>query len=692
MIKYMWLYERIYIWNKILHLNKIYGTEVKYMELLFLYINRTNNGFIEKQGFNFSPNYKFELITEENTYVLRQNNCDKKIPKNFFDNTGCISNVTAIVGENGSGKSTLLNELSTLFFSVKDEDHASAYNDYFNERYANEMRAAVFIENDELVCYHNIEKLENRAEIKDVYLYQKSPIFQEMIVNNKGCINISKIYITNSMYSIKNSISTDMNIDEIHLNINTLDTLKNIFYKGKIKKNSHLVGGYFSYLDLCRSCKTANEFQQILDVIYIGTMYEKKKKGILADNLHPDLFVSFQFYTKIIQDCLIKARNEKDNDDILVKAHNKLKSIIGESFIPILKINSICIAYCNLLYEIITYNRGNELDNIGVIRSKDDLKLSIESIIRNNSKMQSLFKEALDEIKEFDNCLCECPQTECLLPVGDMAYNSQIKVKYGSKYYKKFLKLVEKYAIHKKHSFMLKYIDIEGLQFSSGERALLNFFSWLNLVPFFKYISGDVQESLKDNVLILIDEIDLYCHPGWQQKMLYYLLDEARVLFHDKNVQIIFTTHSPIILSDIPKSNVIYLTKDEEKNKCRIDEPKNHDETFGANIYKLFDDAFFLEKQGQIGEFSKRKIMSLIDYLKPIQGENGEFIYKSIDRNILELEQEISLIGEPIIKDRLYTMLYKHKMEVGCKEEDKVENLIKVYEEKIKRLRNGENR
>lgn len=239
---------------------------------------------------------------------------------------------------------------------------------------------------------------------------------------------------------------------------------------------------------------------------------------------------------------------------------------------------------------------------------------------------------------------------------------------------------------------MLKYIDIEGLQFSSGERALLNFFSWLNLVPFFKYISGDVQESLKDNVLILIDEIDLYCHPGWQQKMLYYLLDEARVLFHDKNVQIIFTTHSPIILSDIPKSNVIYLTKDEEKNKCRIDEPKNHDETFGANIYKLFDDAFFLEKQGQIGEFSKRKIMSLIDYLKPIQGENGEFIYKSIDRNILELEQEISLIGEPIIKDRLYTMLYKHKMEVGCKEEDKVENLIKVYEEKIKRLRNGENR
>ncbi len=666
------------------------------MELLFLFINQTDNGFIEKQGFNFSPNYKFEVIVEEDIYVLRQDKVDKKIPNYFFDDTGCISNVTAIVGENGSGKSTLLSELSSLFFSVKDEDHTPAYNDYYAERYVKEIRAAVFIENGELVCYHNIDRFKNRTSVRTVYLYQGSPVFQKMVQNNEGCENISKIYLTNSMYSIGNNVSTDSYISRILLNVDALNTLKDIFYKGDIKRNRFVDGGYSSYIDLCRSQKKANDFQQILDILYIGAMYEREDKGILSKNLHPDLYVSFQFYTKAIQNILEKARRQREKDgsnkDFLLSAHNKLKSITGDSFFEILKTNSICIAYCNLLYEIIAYNRGNVFEDIGIIHSKNDLKAGIEFILKNNGSIRSQFEDAFNEVKEFEDCLWECPQTECLLPVNDVGYDSKIEVEYGSSSYKKFLKLIEKYAIHKKHSFILKYIRIGGLQFSSGERALLNFFSWLHLVPFFKYISDDVQESLKDNVLLLIDEIDLYCHPEWQQKMLYYLLDEARMLFRGKNVQIIFTTHSPIILSDMPKSNVIYLMRDEEKNRCRIDESKKHDETFGANIYKLFDDAFFLEEQGQVGEFAKRKIRRLIDRLKPVQGDNGKFIYPYIDENMKELEQEISLIGEPIIKDRLYTMLYKHKMEVGHRGEDIREKMIKVYEEKIRQLRNGENR
>lgn len=666
------------------------------MELIFLFINQTEQGFIEGQGFNFSPNYKFEVVVEGNFYVLKQDRCDKKIPKWFFDDTGCISNVTAIVGENGSGKSTLLHELSHLFFSVKDEDHVPAYNDYFAERYTKEMRVAVFMENGEFVCYHNIDRFKNETGMSAVYLYQGSPIFQKIVMNNEGCENISKIYLTNSMYSIENNLSTNGCIDRILLNVDALNTLKDKFYKGNINKSHFVDGEYFSYIDLCQRQKTANDFQQILDILYIGKMYERKDKGILSKNLHPDLYVSFEFYADIIQDKLYrvkrKRKQDEGNEDILIKAHSKIKSIIGDSFVEVLKTDSICIAYFNLLYEVMAYKRGNDFSDIGVIHSKDDLKSNIEYILRNDDSVLSLFGNAFNEIKEFEECFWKCPQTECLLPVDDAGYDSKIEVKYGSDSYKRFLKLVEKYAIHQKHSFILKYIRIGGLQFSSGERALLNFFSWLHLVPFFKYISDDIQESLKDNVLLLIDEIDLYCHPGWQQKMLYYLIDEARMLFRGKKVQIIFTTHSPIILSDMPKSNVIYLARDEENNKCRIDNPQKHDETFGANIYKLFDDAFFLEEQGQVGEFAKRKIRSLIDRLKPVYGDNGRFVYQRINENMAEMEQEISLIGEPIIKDRLYTMLYKHKMEMGYEGEDIREKMIKVYEEKIKQLRSGENR
>lgn len=666
------------------------------MELIFLFINQTEQGFIEGQGFNFSPNYKFEVVIEGNVYILKQSRCDKKIPKWFFDDTGCISNVTAIVGENGSGKSTLLHELSHLFFNVKDEDHVPAYNDYFAERYIKEIRLAVFMENGEFVCYHNIDRFKNETGMRNIYLYQGSPLFQKMVVNNEGFENISIIYLTNSMYSIENNLSTNGCIDRILLNVEALKTLKSKFYEGNINKNHFADGEYFSYIDLCQRQKTANDFQQILDILYIGAMYARKDKGILSKNLHPDLYVSFEFYADIIQDKLYrvkrKRKQDEGNEDILIKAHSKIKSIIGDSFVEVLKTDSICIAYFNLLYEVMAYKRGNDFSDIGVIHSKDDLKSNIEYILRNDDSVLSLFGNAFNEIKEFEECFWECPQTECLLPVDDAGYDSKIEVKYGSDSYKRFLKLVKKYAIHQKYSFILKYIRIGGLQFSSGERALLNFFSWLHLVPFFKYISDDIQESLKDNVLLLIDEIDLYCHPGWQQKMLYYLIDEARMLFRGKKVQIIFTTHSPIILSDMPKSNVIYLARDEENNKCRIDDPQKHDETFGANIYKLFDDAFFLEEQGQVGEFAKRKIRSLIDRLKPVYGDNGRFVYQRINENMAELEQEISLIGEPIIKDRLYTMLYKHKMEMGYEGEDIREKMIKVYEEKIKQLRSGENR
>lgn len=662
------------------------------MELIFLFINQSKNGYISKQGFNFSPNYKFKVIIEDTTYVLNQEECNKKLPDCFFDDTGCISNITAVVGKNGSGKSTLLNEICSPLFSVKDENHESIYDDYFDDRYTKEKRIAIYKENETLICYHNIVQFRNDTNIRDEYLYQGSVSLQNMVRNNLGFENISKILLTNSMYSIRNSMATHMNIQEIYLNIDTLNMLKDMFYKRKIKTLKRIAGGYFSYLDLCRSQKKASDFQQILDVMYIKDI--KNEKGVLLSNLKPDLNISFQLYTKVIQEILFKEKRKVDENEknILVESHKVLRNHIDNRIGEILKTDKVFVAYFNLLFEIIAFCRAEDFYDVGVIHNRDELKLSIEHILRKKSDVEAFFREAFNEIEEFEKCLNNCVHTKCLLPMNDIAYDLKIEIRYGSKEYKGFLNLIEKYMIQKKYSFIAKYIQIEGLQFSSGERALLNFFSWIHMLPFFKYISNDVQESLSDNVLLLIDEIDLYCHPEWQQKMLYHLIDEIKSLFRDKRVQIIFTTHSPIILSDMPKCNVVYLIEEEGKKRCKIDVQKNHDETFGANIYKLFSDAFFLEKQGQVGEFAKEKIRQIIDRMKPDREENGKYIYRYFEDNITELEQEISLIGEPIIRDRLYTMLYKHKMEVEEGEVGIQEKMIKVYEEKIRKLRNGENR
>ena len=96
-----------------------FGYELKYarlrgdnMELLYIWINKSDNEFINNQGVNFYGGHKFSLITEENPkrYILSYAPVQNGI--NLFNN-GCVKNITAIVGENGAGKTTLFRYLYT---------------------------------------------------------------------------------------------------------------------------------------------------------------------------------------------------------------------------------------------------------------------------------------------------------------------------------------------------------------------------------------------------------------------------------------------------------------------------------------------------------------------------------------------------------------------------------------------------
>ena len=65
--------------------------------------------------------------------------------------------------------------------------------------------------------------------------------------------------------------------------------------------------------------------------------------------------------------------------------------------------------------------------------------------------------------------------------------------------------------------------------------------------------------------MIFLDEAEIGFHPEWQLEYFEFILDflnalsEAKILTDP--VQIVITTHSPVLLSDIPKCCTIYLTK-----------------------------------------------------------------------------------------------------------------------------------
>ena len=660
------------------------------MELVFFYINQASSKFIEKTGFNFSPNYNFSVEYNDGKYVLKQNVCKNLLPTDFFDRQKCITNITAVVGENGSGKTTLLTMLSDYYGSVKDQNHDSVYDNYFAEKYEEDKTLAIYLEESELVCYHNIDNFGNESEIKECYLQQGSAELADIVRNNKSFENISKICVSNSMYAPEEGVSTHESISQISLNVNSLKTLKSIFYKKKCRKETFCVGGYYEIQDIVCNAKKANEFQQILDMLYLQYVNENNIQSMFLKNIVGVLEIKFQTVIKLLEDGYKGFTEEKRNDLPLIKYFKEMvnKRLSGFDF-NLMKTDIFVVIYINLLYELLVYRRTTECDGKQSINNKEDLVKyitnAINELLKQNDSYASIFQENLQEIQEYERVLANCRMYPCSLPLSDLAYVSCKEIEHGSEAYNQFLELIKKSVYERKYSYVLKYIDIGGLRFASGERALLNFFSWIHMVPYFNYISNDVVESLRENVLLLIDEIDLYCHPLWQQKLLNFLIEEIKAEYSDKKVQIIFTTHSPIVLSDMPRSNVIFLKR--EKDKCHIDKKDNHEETFGANIYKLFDDAFFLGKKGQIGEFAKGKIQAIIDKIKPDTRNMEEVIYPSLtEEEICSLEQQIALVGEKIIKDKLYEMLYKCKYNSL----DLRQKKIKIYEEKIKRLQNEE--
>lgn len=172
--------------------------------------------------------------------------------------------------------------------------------------------------------------------------------------------------------------------------------------------------------------------------------------------------------------------------------------------------------------------------------------------------------------------------------------------------------------------FELKYL-------SSGEQQLLH--STISVsyhIDNLLSIIENKEESelrLYKEINIILDEIELYYHPEYQRE---YIENLITLLSQEKykglNFNVIFSTHSPFILSDIPSQNILKLKHGESRKNDRIN-------SFAANIYDLLKDEFFL-KDGAIGIFASNKI--------------SEVLSKSIiEKDDLDI---INLIGDPFLK------------------------------------------
>ncbi len=206
-------------------------------------------------------------------------------------------------------------------------------------------------------------------------------------------------------------------------------------------------------------------------------------------------------------------------------------------------------------------------------------------------------------------------------------------------------------------------ISWEWCGISSGELSNLNLYSRV-------LESVEISNVTKrnKNIILLLDEAETGLHPEWQRRFLKGMIVFVKEVLKKYKVQIIMASHSPILISDFPSNNIIFLDKDNVSGNCKVVESISRENTFAANIHSLYKNSFFLDEV-PIGEFAKDKIKGILTSL-----EKGEII--------TELYDQIQLIGEPLIRTPLLEKYY---------ELSNTERLILFHQKEIDRLKQKKN-
>ncbi len=134
---------------------------------------------------------------------------------------------------------------------------------------------------------------------------------------------------------------------------------------------------------------------------------------------------------------------------------------------------------------------------------------------------------------------------------------------------------------------------------STGEFARLNLFSEL-----FHFINSE-ERSEKEKYLLVMDEVDLFQHPDWQRTFLEDLLNFIVSMYPKDRVQLVLSTHSPIIVGDFLPEDIVSLKVDNEGKTvlCKA-------YGFGTQITDLYLHGMHLNST--FGEYSKKILSSIL--------------------------------------------------------------------------------
>lgn len=186
---------------------------------------------------------------------------------------------------------------------------------------------------------------------------------------------------------------------------------------------------------------------------------------------------------------------------------------------------------------------------------------------------------------------------------------------------------------------------------SSGEKQILQSASYLLYhIKNIENIREDRNRKAYHHINLVLDEAELYYHPEMQRTMIANIvkmlswchINNTKI----RSVHLMVVTHSPFVLSDVPKNRILYLKEGEVEMKGN--------QTFAANVHDLLYNQFFI--QNSIGEVAWASVREIIDVYRNESGLSEKEKQRFFDKYDY-YRHFLNLIGEKYLKNTLSEML-----------------------------------
>lgn len=663
------------------------------MELIYLYIRQYKNVFKETE-INFSSNF---TATYNNGYLEVEKN--QNTIKDYYGKN--VNNIVMFLGQNGMGKSTLLDILGMHRGDrIKDVRNNKGTNcSYFMLYHLyEEYFVFEFVDDSFLWGYwkihniemkkQNIEYVSNKIAIGTIFKQENGNfIYCDNVIgtwrhNNKISTDLKYAYITSDRYNYR------VGNDNIENNTDYMFERRYYFEEGKYEykyryymifkeldnqlsyeksmfiKNNAKIEFYNEkreiekYLDDRRE-----ELNSIFGLRDESDKFLGKQNRIKIEKVNDSKYMFLQkLYVELIEYYFLKElvgwnKNKKlkieINNSIVVdksvfefiKAHTKWEEVYRiqtdddtTSFFQ--------KEYANLLYEIKRYKK---------VDGSFELKKILEYVLNRVQDAAKCVATIGDKeaILEFVNLIEKLPN-EFFIDEREIGVICNLEEPDGKII--DLLRCYDKWMVNNERNEtnrLSELINIEFPKTSEGE------FVFLDIIA--KCVNAVYEIGKEDSLVLLIDEPDRALHPELARKFVDILLNTLNK-FEDRNIQIVLTSHSPFIVTDILPEGVYAI---EMKNDSKTIE--NNKNTYATNIYYLLMDSFMLKNT--FGEYSYKQIQKIIRSLD--EDEIGE-------EKLNDIEKRINKIGEKTVKKKLQQLYNTH----GSIKREIIEQLKEVNDKK----------